>query len=101
MHVHISIIGVISTAGDPCVPNSLGSWQRADSPAQGCAGIDISTAGAPDRVVSHERLCKGIVHAAAIRELFLWRTRAELSAVPRNTEHELSEENQELEKVCV
>ena len=71
----------------------------ADFPAQDCVGIDLSTTGSPGRVISHERLRRGLVHAAAVRELFLWRARAELSAVPRNLRHDLSEENQALEEV--
>eukprot|EP00892_Ulva_mutabilis_P000318 jgi/Ulvmu1/10287/UM060_0089.1 len=62
------------------------------------AGIDLAPAGAPSRFFTHERLCHGAVHAAAVRELFLHRASAELSAVPRNAPQSLEAENSALEQ---
>jgi hypothetical protein len=42
-----------------------------------------------------------MVHAACVRELFLWRAGSELSAVPRIVHHSLSEENRQLEAVRI
>ena len=67
--------------------------------AAATVGIDLSTAGAPGRVFTHERLSRGALHAAAVRELFLHRASTELSAVPRNAPQSLEAENSALEHV--